>query len=307
MNLVDKVLLRLATPALRDTMFDAESLAQIVAAAYDTSLAVIEPTFRAVFDEVLLGLAVPRTGSVEGQFGALDSASRGAASLSISGLGGGHFVVDALWKGFIVATTTAPSARIESVRTQSIDLMRIDADIVAALGGLPADPAVRAAERGSRLQAAIAAAAAQPGVATAERVARAIAAVGARDINDYFDNHSGTSAYGPVQVQFSAPAAAPASTRPLALSAALIVREGIGGLAQLLADSRMAREQLELAGHGRRDTVAGLPQKHSVVVVWILPQTVFQDSDWPGADPAARRSNAGEWLAREGVGLAVTA
>jgi hypothetical protein len=68
----------------------------------------------------------------------------------------------------------------------------------------------------------------------------------------------------------------------------------------------MVREQMEAAAHGRPDDPQLRPLRN-VLVVWVVPQTLFQDNDWPGADAAARRQAAGDWLAREGIGLATVA
>jgi hypothetical protein len=38
----------------------------------------------------------------------------------------------------------------------------------------------------------------------------------------------------------------------------------------------------------------------------VLPASVFDDNDWPGATPAARRSTAGDWLNEQGIAVVTT-
>jgi hypothetical protein len=304
MDFIDRVLVKLADPLTQAGVFDSTALEQIASAAYDTSRATIEGPFRAVFDEVRLGVAVQRSGNAEGFFGPLGTSDRNGANFTISGLGGSAFLINALWKGYVVATATAPASHITGVKTGYIDLAAIDAAIAAAPGGVPADRSALAAERRTRFEAAIAAAAVDPNVVTPVMVERELTRVGAADMNEYFERFSRSTAYLPVHIQYSAAAAPPASPKSLPISAALVVRDSATNLTQLLADCRMAREQLVSAGEGRADD-GDIPQRHPLIAIWMLPSSVFNDNDWPGANAGARRKAAGEWLAREGVGLAV--
>jgi hypothetical protein len=304
MDFVDRVLVKLADPAMQGGVFDDVALEQVASAAYDTSRATIEGPYRAVFDEVRLGLTVQRSGNAEGQFGPLGVAERSGANFVISGLGGEGFLVNALWKGYVVATATAPMAHIAHTQVGYVDLPSIDAAIAAALGELPSDRAVLASERRTRFEAAIKAAAAHPSSVTANVMDREIARAGAGDINEYFERSGKTRAVLPVQIQYSAAAAPPPAPKSLPISAAIVIRNSATGLTQLLADCRMVREQLTNAGEGRAADGA-IPQRYPLIAIWMLPSATFNDGDWPGADVAARREAAGAWLAREGVGLAV--
>ncbi len=307
MNFADRVVLMLASTAKRAALFDDIALAQIASAAYDTSRATVQPPYRAVFDEMKVGIPVPRPGTVEGQFGDAASAERSLLNLTVSGMGSSAWLVDALWKGSIVATATMATSKITGVRVGFPDLGRIDARIVQDLGALPADAVALADARRTRLVAALTAEAAVDATVVPELLDREIRAAGAADINDYFRRASGTRAFGPVQVQWSAPVAPAASPRPLPISAPLIVRETLAGLAQLLADTRMAIDYLEQAGHGQPDGASGLPQRQPLVPVWLVSSAALGDVDLPGADPPARRKALGDTLAELGIGLAVVA
>jgi hypothetical protein len=115
------------------------------------------------------------------------------------------------------------------------------------------------------------------------------------------------------EIAFAAPQPASASPLPLPIAAALLIRDS-GGLsvAQLLADSKSVRERLTQYGI-QRSPDSTLRLREPLVVVWIVPETLFDDADWPGGDAgsasqrrAARRAAAGAWLAREGIGMAAT-
>jgi len=171
---------------------------------------------------------------------------------------------------------------------------------------LPGDPAVLEGERRARLTAHFKAAVSDPEVVTGTVLDQLLAAAGANGVNAFFDRHSRAAAVGTVQVTISEGPPQPPSPKPLPVAAAILVRESAAGLAQLLAESRMVREQLEGSALGRPED-SSLRMLRSLLVIWVAPAAVFDDADWPGADPAARRLAAGQWLAREGIGLATVA
>jgi hypothetical protein len=121
------------------------------------------------------------------------------------------------------------------------------------------------------------------------------------------------SADGAATVGFSA--AQPPVSAPLALpvTAVVLARDAGFSLTALLAETRFVRERLTAAGI-ERATDSTLPRRAAVVAVWVLPVTVFDDADWPGAtagmDEAqrrlARRTAAAQWLTAEGIAVAVT-
>ena len=119
MDFVDRMLVKLSDPATQTGVFDAVALEQIAAAAYDTSQATLDGPYRAVFEEVRLGLSVQRRGNAEGYFGPLGMAERNGANFVISGLGGDAFLIDALWRGYVVASATAPAVTKSSWSTPS--------------------------------------------------------------------------------------------------------------------------------------------------------------------------------------------
>ncbi len=111
-------------------------------------------------------------------------------------------------------------------------------------------------------------------------------------------------------VTFAAPQPVSAVPKPLPIGAALLIRDAAGfSVAQLLVDSKTVRERLRSYGL-ERPFDPELRVREPLLVVWVVPASLFDDADWPGGDTgtaderrAARRATAGEWLAREGVGL----
>lgn len=115
------------------------------------------------------------------------------------------------------------------------------------------------------------------------------------------------------EVTFDAPQPVSATARELPIAAALLIRDATGlSIAQLLADSKTVRDRLTPYGLERPPDPAHR-LREPLLIVWIVPEALFDDADWPGGNGggpaqqrALRRAAAGEWLAREGIGLVAT-
>jgi hypothetical protein len=110
-------------------------------------------------------------------------------------------------------------------------------------------------------------------------------------------------------ITFAAPAEVSQASHALPVAVAVLVRPDLA-VADALHDVGIVRERL--AGLGvERAPDGGLSPRNRLVVCLVVPDTVFDDADWPGATSgmssaeqrAARRAAAGGWLAREGIGL----
>ncbi len=114
-------------------------------------------------------------------------------------------------------------------------------------------------------------------------------------------------------ITFDEPAPVSQAARALPMAVALLVRAELFA-ADLLREVGIVRERLTALGV-ERPPDDGLQPRRSFVVGLIVPETVFDDDDWPGATSgmsqpqqrAARRAAAGSWLAREGIGLVTAA
>ncbi|GAB3344931.1 hypothetical protein [Modestobacter lapidis] len=113
-----------------------------------------------------------------------------------------------------------------------------------------------------------------------------------------------------VTVTYAPPREVEAAARPIAVAVALLVRPAGASLTELLRTSARVRHDLAESGFGAAPD-PDRPQRHPVVVAWVLPETVFDDDAWPGgtaamdaaARRAARRARAGAWLSTTGLAL----
>jgi hypothetical protein len=305
MNFVDFAFVRLAQEATRASVFDQDSLEQIVAAGYGADVTSLAGPYSGLFDEFQMGVAIPRRATVDGHWGPITGMERTEVQLALAGLGRSSTVrVDALWRGSVVARTAPANARIQQVMSSWPDTNGIDEEIIAALGSLPADPAALEHERRTRFLARVRASFSQPLAFDDARFDEWLQRIGAQSIGDLMARYHGQLLTGALQVAFTDPAATPASPKALPLSAAILIRDVPLSIAELLADSKMIRECLLDAGVERAPDPV-LSRRAPLVVVWVVPSTVFDDADWPGADGPARRLAAASWLGAEGIAVAL--
>jgi hypothetical protein len=312
-NFVDATLVRLADQASRAGLFDEVALEQIVTASYDVETLALEGPFQPRFDEFRLGVPAAGLATVDGSWNLIGGVDRTEIQLRVVGLGGDEDTrVDAVWRGAIVARIVAPTDRVTEVSTAFPDTDGIDEEIVAELGSLPSDPAALEGERRSRFLTRARAVVAQPDALTGTVLAAWLERLGVGSVSELMA-HPGGAVAGTAQVTFSPPSAAAPSPMPLPITAILLIRDGGFSVADLLADSHRLRDRLGAFGVERPRETA-LPMREPVVVIWVVPAAVFDDTDWPGGgggdagqQRAGRRAAAGAWLAREGIGLVTTA
>lgn len=314
MNYEDATLIRLADQVSRPTLFNDLSLEQLITAAYNTDLLTVEGPYQPIFKEFRLGVLISNLGTVEGIWNAVGGVDRVEARFHTSGLGQNSLIrVDALWRGDIVARTVPTTSRITKVEAKWTDAGTVDAEIVAALGNLPTNSQTLEQERRTRFLTRIRSALNQPMSFTDELLDKWLFSVGATSVSDLITRWQGTVHSSAVQVTLSSPEPAPPSPKALPITAALLIRDAGFSVAQLLMESKMLREQLEKQGL-ERSPDPSLPLRHPLLVVWVVPATIFDDADWPGGTAGmtpeamrdARRVKAGQWLAQEGIGLVAT-
>jgi hypothetical protein len=139
-----------------------------------------------------------------------------------------------------------------------------------------------------------------------------LAQAGAESVSDLLSRFQGSIQPGGVSVMFAPAGQVPISPRMFPLSAAVLVRDSTLSIAQTLSESRSLIDQVKTAGLEVAQT-SGLHSLRPLMVLWIVPETLFEDNGWPGATQgmapparrAARRTQAGKWLAKEGIGLVV--
>lgn len=314
MNYVDATLIRLAEPATRSAVFDDVALEQLLTASYDTNLTPVQGPFQPVFDEMKLGVAVSIFGVIEGGWNPVGGVERMEARFQTFGFGQQDVVrVDGLWRGSIIARTVPDDSRITEVKSAWPSLGTIDAEIAALLGALPANAQALEQERRSRLIARIRASFDQPAAFTDAAFDDWIESVGATSASDLLTRFQGTVFGGGAKITFSPPDDIPPSPVALPVAAAVLIRDAGFSIAQLLMESKMVRERLDRMGLDR-PVNSSFRLRQPLLIVWVVPVSVFDDTDWPGGAPgmndnqlrAARRAQAGAWLAREGIGLVTT-
>lgn len=305
MNFVDKTTVTLAEPGSRPGAFDQTSLEQIVSAAYDSTTMGAQGPYAPVFDEFRLGVSAEPEGVLDGTLQPVGSSEQTAARFRLTGLpDNGTSRIDALWRGSITARFALAGEPITKVVTNWPDLSAIDEEVKAANGGaLPANPATLETQRRARLVAHMQATLDQPNEFDDAALDRLLAGAAVDSVGALLTELGGNVAPGTVTVTFAPPVAAPAAVQPLPIAAAILIRDTPLSVAELLAESSLVRGRLQSLG-AERPADPRLRRTNPVVVIWVVPSAVFGDADWPGANPAARRANAGAWLAREGIGLA---
>lgn len=304
MNFVDSTLVKLADPATRTALFDDVALEQLVSAAYDAATLAVGGPFTPIFDDVQLGLAASVIGRIDGAWGVSGAPVRTEARFDFTGFGMIPTVrVDALWRGAIVARTTPDTAPVTNVDLDWISLGGIDSEIVAALGALPTQPDVLETERRTRLGQRLAQSFAQPTLVTPERVDQWLRDVGVASAGEFLSSMATVARPAHARLTFGRPSDVSTPQR-LPMTIGLLIRDAGFSLADLVWESRLARDRLAPSGVERSRNGAPRPH-HSIVIGWVVPATVFDDTDWPGGTRDARRAAAGQWLAREGIGLVV--
>ena len=283
----------------------------ILSAGYDSEAMPIEGPFTPVFERLSLAMSVRSRTLIEGHWGEVSDPNRNQVSLQVDALDVSAAVrVDALWQGSIVAGASSARSRIESLTATWPGTSGIDAEIILALGSLPAAENELEAERRQRLLARWRAAALQPDALSDAFFDEWLASIGAVSVSELMVRLPGLVAAGPMQLGFSAPTETPAARRPLPISAAILVRDQPLDLSGLLADSRVVRDTLDALGAMRPPDAAGASRAR-LIVVWIIPGSVFDDPDWPGGNAAESAENnnalrlatARRWLAREAIAL----
>jgi hypothetical protein len=307
MNYEDAILVKLADPASRAGIFDEIGLEQILSAAYDIDSMSIEAPFSPVFDDFRIGVALPSLADVEGSWMPIGGVEKTEARFQLSGLAPNEIIhVDALWRGSVVARAAHITSHVVSVTTKQPDLSKIDERIVADLGTLPNDPALLEQERRKRVIETLQTAFNQPDLFAGDRFDNWLRTTGASSVSELLITLRGVVHTTALQVQMDEPPPPVTAPKPLAIAAAILIRDKGFSIGQLLVESKRVKERLAPLAFGRKEE-PNTKQRASIIVIWVVPQTVFDDTDWPGANSAQRRSQAGSWLAKEGIGLMATA
>jgi hypothetical protein len=214
--------------------------------------------------------------------------------------------IDALWRGAIVARYRIGGEPITDVTSSWPSGGQVDAAVKAANGGvLPANPATLETKRHDALVTLMQAGLDQPAAFDDAALDAMLAEAGAESVAELFAAN-GSAELGTLSVTFAPPAKVTQAAKRLPIAGAVLVRDTGFSLADLLAETSLVRERLTRLGAGL-PSENGLRPLRPLLVIWVVPASVFVDTDWPGATADLRRANAGAWLAQAGIGLAATA
>jgi hypothetical protein len=314
MNFVDSTLVGLADETTRSGLFDQTALEQLLTASYDVdAMGPLQGTYTAVFEEFELGYPPPGLTVVEGAWSPIGAVERTEARFKLGGLGNGSLPrVDALWRGSIKARFAEVGEPITDVEAIWPVLEEVDDAVAAANGGvLPTGSTLEQSRRTElldQMRTAFKDVPASPGdpfLFTDADLDAMIASVGATKVKGFLELvRSPENAALAVQLRFAAPVPVATKATMLPVVAALLIRPDPLDLALLVHESKELRERLGFSGIERPPN-GRLRVRHPILVAWVVPASVFNDTDWPGANNVDRRDKAGAWLGREGIGLVV--
>lgn len=311
MNFVDSTFIELADEASRTALFDQTALEQLLTASYDVeAMGPFQGAYTPIFEEFELGYAPPDVTTVDGVWSPIGAVERTEAKFQLGGMGNGSVPrVDALWRGSINARFAEVGEPITDVEAIWPVLAEVDVAVAAANGGvMPVGGALEPARRTALLalmRTAFKDVPANPGDPfrfTDEDFDAMLASVGATSVKKFLDLVETPQNALAVHVRFDVPAPVSASATALPVVVALLIRPDPLDVAELVHQSKELRERLKVVGVERPPN-SRLRLRHAILVAWIVPSTIFDDSAWPGSNNTTRRANAGEWLAREGIGL----
>jgi hypothetical protein len=306
MNFVDATLLQLTDETLRTNLFDQAALEQIIMAGYETDA--VEGPYSALFDQLEFGFSISQHITVDGIWRTPTTNTSTDARFTIAG-SSELIQAEAFWQGGIAVRFSHVTSTINAVNTVWPRLNDIDDEIISDTGSLPSDPVALESARRARLQERLQEVMANADALTEASLDSLLTTADAVSVGDLLAQNRGVQPLSALQIAFSEPTSGPSSPQILPITAALLIRDAEFSLSQLLAESKHLLNALQSSSLERaRD-----PQwktRHEYLVIWIIPEEVFDDDDWPGpttGDTAHRREmrrlTAGEWLAHQGIGL----
>jgi hypothetical protein len=302
MDFIDKTLIKLSSTNTRNALFDNIALEQILTACYDVDALPVNPPFQPIFDEFELGYVNFHTAKSEGRWETVGATEHTNLTLQISDLlPQNELHAEALWRGSIVAHSAPSSSTISDVDLNWVSSTGIDQDIIRDRGSLPTKPKTLEKERRKQLVKRLRERLDEPAIITDAVVDRLLADMSVNSVEEWMDT-KGTSMPATTGVTFTPDQGLPPSKQFYPISAAILIRDKNFSLRDLLAQSKLLRERMDRAGI-ERAPAKGLPLRHSLLIIWIIPLSTFDDTDWPGANQAVRRVKAGQLLAGEGIGL----
>ncbi|MEQ8766298.1 MAG: hypothetical protein RL885_20455 [Planctomycetota bacterium] len=289
MNFEDKVLVQLASEASRTALLSQRALINILLATYGLDEAALQ------------GVAVPKFSSFS--FGGLEP--QGTSETQESPPEPER--IDALWQGSVRVEASWPRARIDRVAARSVSLSGLDDAVAQGNGGqLPSGAALEAARR-AELRKRVQMQTRYPDGIGERLVDGWLREAGVGAVGELLATAGATHRLSSLQLEVSPPiGGTDLAEIELPVGVALLIRDSARpevSLTQILAATRRIRASLRRAGFEPK-TQPEVTGPGKAIVALFVSDAWFGDSDWPGADSAARIQAASQWLAREGIALA---
>lgn len=303
MRFEDRMLLRLVSPSAQGAFFGESALQAIAAAAFDVDPGLFAGPWTAVFDR--LRFAEPpaaRQGSrVELRWDVASMRAEGA--LDTEARDGVLTGVDAIWEGAVVARAQIGGGRIDTVRGGFVGMSDIPGVVDAQLPP-PAPGAPRRAAEAAELARRLGEAAGRPGRISANAAEDLLEPTGG--LESAVASAGGAARVGGFAVHIAEDTPPAAVPMQMTVTAPIFIRDPAApdfSLSALLRETRQAQAVLEAEAMPRAAS-PGLRRRVPCAAVWVVPATWFDDPHWPGAAPAARMTEAGQWLRQAGIALA---
>jgi len=308
MNYTSRILVQFADPAAREALISEVSLQRIAETAYDADTLALEGPFTPVFDRVELSVVLEGPTQIDGGWAKPGTTERTDLRLSVLGMDGEVLTAEAVWEGAIIARSVDATAQIVAVETPRVDFGGVDEAIIADLGALPAAPDAREAARRAEILARLRAPLDAPDVVTESDLPKLFRSLGATDAEGLLDALA-NGAVLPIRMAFSDSTDGPPVPRRLPITAAVFIYDDPFQLGDALRNTRRVLAQLRARGATPAPDPA-LPSRNALLALWLVPESVLDDDDWPGGDDgnaAARRTARADaaqvWLGPLGIVL----
>lgn len=310
MDFIDQVLVRLSDSSERDVILNEDSLKNILSAAYDINKSPVNGPYSAVYDEFVFGYIDFNVCRSEGKLSNYNNSEFTDVVLRFTDITGSNDVVtDILWRGSIVARSSASESVIDLVNFEWKSLSRVDASVIASNGSLPSDEVVLESERRSHLIDIIKENSTDPTVVTDSLLDRFLQSHNVASLSDLLEKSSEIYPAN-VSVRFTDDQGVPPIAQQYPISGLIVICEDDFSIRDKLVKTKLLRERMQRAGIEKPE-VKHLFPKNTLVIIWIVNEEIFDDQHWPGGDTGmstaarriARKTSAEKWLAEEGIGL----
>lgn len=306
MRFEEKQLVRFASASTRQAFLDQASLEALADAAYVLAPGTLSPPWSAAFDRVELGASFgeKQSARIEARWDA--GGMRADGSIEVDRRAGEARGIEAIWRGAVIGRGRIGGGRVSEVAGSFPGLGAVDANIDARPAPPPAFGPARETARIAEVARILSSAAGRADAFSEAMISAWMTETGSGDVATFLARGVASTAGGGFRVRFES--AAPAVEAPVRLEivAAILIRdpgEFAFSLAGLLRETRLAQDLIAAEIRPAAPT-PGTTRRVPVPVIWVVPNSWFDDADWPGASPAARRAEAARWLRELGIAIA---